>query len=108
MFLKEGYYGFDVSALNTYPRLTMLDMHVHAYILAVKYSIPTLACHAISAYIGIAKRILAEYVNYVRAYPTVSPDQAFSYHFGLRLLNTDSPIGQVEHVLNSMSVYPGL
>ncbi|CAI6340914.1 unnamed protein product [Periconia digitata] len=100
MFLKEGYYSFDPLALKHYPRLTMLDMHVHAYILANKYMIPTLAQHAISAYVQIAHRILKDYVQYHISLVshTWLNVRSLGHH------RDDTPVGEVEQLLESMSL----
>ncbi|KAL1604882.1 hypothetical protein SLS60_004422 [Paraconiothyrium brasiliense] len=45
-FLKNGSYYMYPVLLQQYPRITMLDLHVHCYIVADKYDLPALANYA--------------------------------------------------------------
>ncbi|PVH94885.1 hypothetical protein DM02DRAFT_675887 [Periconia macrospinosa] len=101
MFLKEGYYSFDMTARRTYPRLTMLDMHIHAYLIAMKYCIPALVRHSIPEYMRMGTNILR---CYVQAYPTAWSD---TWSNSRPLENRpfdDSPAGEVEQLLDSISL----
>jgi len=46
--------------LNTYPSMTLADLHVHAYLAGRKYAVPLLCEHATRAYIDCAENILLQ------------------------------------------------
>jgi hypothetical protein len=53
-FLKNGCYYLYPLLQKQYPRITMLDFHVHAYIIADKYDIPALSDCAAKSYLRMA------------------------------------------------------
>lgn len=44
--------------LATYPHLTLLDLHIHAYITGQKYSVPLLSAHSAREYLHLATFII--------------------------------------------------
>jgi hypothetical protein len=63
MFMVRGFYYLHDSFLTKNPRLTILDLHVHAYIIADKYQCPGLSQYAVDEYLRIAARILSSDVS---------------------------------------------
>ncbi|KAF2846758.1 hypothetical protein T440DRAFT_540872 [Plenodomus tracheiphilus IPT5] len=57
-FLTTGTYFFDPAILTTYPSTTLPDLHIHTYLTALKYNIPTLVHHAQTQYLTFAHAIL--------------------------------------------------
>ncbi|KAJ4355494.1 uncharacterized protein N0V89_003510 [Didymosphaeria variabile] len=58
-FLRNGSYYMYPVLQQQYPRITMLDLHVHCYIVADKYDIPALANYAAVNYLRIVADVLA-------------------------------------------------
>ncbi|KAL5405709.1 hypothetical protein PMIN06_012710 [Paraphaeosphaeria minitans] len=58
-FLKNGCYYMYPLLCKQYPRITILDLHVHGYIVADKYELPTLADYSAKHYLRIAADTLA-------------------------------------------------
>jgi hypothetical protein len=57
-FMVHGQYGLEPSIYQDNPHLTLLDMHVHVYIVADKYKVRNLAYYAIDEYRRAAANIL--------------------------------------------------
>lgn len=55
-FIDTGDYVCDPQVFATHPLLTMLDFHVHTYLVGSKYGIPGLQDQAIDAYLSLAER----------------------------------------------------
>ncbi|KAH9869758.1 hypothetical protein IAQ61_006971 [Plenodomus lingam] len=68
-FLTHGSYPFDSTTLLRYPALSLPDLHIHTYLVAQKYNIPTLHSHALTQYIDFAHIIL----TYGFVWPTTLP-----------------------------------
>lgn len=58
-FLKNGCYYMYPLLCKQYPRITMLDLHVHGYIIADKYEVHALADYAAKQYLRIVADTLA-------------------------------------------------
>lgn len=58
-FIRTGRYYMYPLLASQYPRLTIHDLHAHAYLIADKYSIPALAVHAANNYLSIAADTLS-------------------------------------------------
>ncbi|KAF1965640.1 hypothetical protein BU23DRAFT_560889 [Bimuria novae-zelandiae CBS 107.79] len=58
-FLKNGTYWMYPRLKEQYPHFTMLDLHVHCYILADKYDILALADYSATNYLRMAAEILS-------------------------------------------------
>ncbi|KAJ4294991.1 hypothetical protein N0V90_006999 [Kalmusia sp. IMI 367209] len=58
-FLKSGSYYMYPRLLVEYPYITMLDLHVHCYILADKYDLVALGNYAMTGYLRIAGDVLS-------------------------------------------------
>lgn len=57
-FLEHGMYVLDPAARTQYPNLTLLDLHVHTYVVGAKYDVRRLCGYAIDQYADIARMIL--------------------------------------------------
>lgn len=62
-FVAVGWYTLEHCMLQSYPYLTMLDLHVHTYILSQKYDMYRLREHAIDEYVEMAHKILSGYIG---------------------------------------------
>ena len=58
-WIVHGKYMIDYDTAIRNKHLNMLDLHVHAYIIAGKYQVPTLADHTVTEYIGLVADILS-------------------------------------------------
>ncbi|KAF1941361.1 hypothetical protein EJ02DRAFT_423075 [Clathrospora elynae] len=58
-FIEMGIYVFNPQMRVQYPNITLLDLHIHAYIVGSKYELPRLCEHAISEYINVCEMILS-------------------------------------------------
>ncbi|CAO2653961.1 Nn.00g106940.m01.CDS01 [Neocucurbitaria sp. VM-36] len=57
-FLETGIYTFSPNMRIQHPHITLLDLHIHAYLVGSKYDVPKLCDHAIAEYINIGQMIL--------------------------------------------------
>ncbi len=57
-FIERGTYGLDPNMATDFPCATLLDLHIHAYIVGNKYAVPRLCEHALSQYIHLSSMIL--------------------------------------------------
>ncbi|KAL6710474.1 hypothetical protein ACN47E_008522 [Coniothyrium glycines] len=58
-YLATGLYIFDPSMSQHHAHITMLDLHIHAYLAGTKYEIPALAAYAAAQYANFAHMILS-------------------------------------------------
>ena len=58
-FIETGIYTFDPNMRVQHPHITLLDLHIHAYLVGNKYDVPRLCDHAIAEYINIGEMILS-------------------------------------------------
>ncbi|KAF1848637.1 uncharacterized protein K460DRAFT_281536 [Cucurbitaria berberidis CBS 394.84] len=58
-FIETGIYIFDPNMRTKHPHITLLDLHIHAYLVGSKYDMPRLCDHAIAEYINVAQMILS-------------------------------------------------
>ncbi|KAJ4374935.1 hypothetical protein N0V83_002013 [Neocucurbitaria cava] len=59
-FIESAHYTFDTKMRAEYPHITLLDLHVHAYLVGSKYEVPTLCEHAVVEFISVASMILSQ------------------------------------------------
>jgi hypothetical protein len=105
-FIETGSYVCDPQAFARYPLLTMLDFHIHAYLVASKYDVAELQDHAIEAYLSIAGHELeqgfmslssgkASTIHFpVPDFPMMSPTDGYS--------NEEPPPTPIDRFLNSL------
>jgi hypothetical protein len=58
-FIADGIYIFNPNMRLEYPNSTLLDLHIHAYLVGSKYEVPKLCAHAIDEYINIGEMTLS-------------------------------------------------
>jgi hypothetical protein len=58
-YIKDGIYTFNPNMRLEYANVTLLDLHVHAYIVGNKYDVAKLCDHAIGEYINVATMVLS-------------------------------------------------
>jgi hypothetical protein len=58
-FINTGTYTLSPAMKAEHPNITMLDLHVHAYVVGVKYDIPHLYEYAMGQYITLAQMCLS-------------------------------------------------
>jgi hypothetical protein len=57
-FIARGIYIFEQNMIADYPHITLLDLHLHAYNMGLKYDVPMLRERAITQYTNLAGSIL--------------------------------------------------
>lgn len=88
-FIENDIYAFDPNMRTQYPHITLLDLHIHAYIVGAKYSVHRLCDHAIDEYLNIGRMILSMGIR-VRDTDTMDFPADHSPH-----ANTNSPVSSV-------------
>jgi hypothetical protein len=58
-FIEDGTYIFNQQMRVEYPNITLLDLHVHAYVVGSKYDVARLCDHAVGEYVNIAGMVLS-------------------------------------------------
>lgn len=58
-YMQEGNYTFNSNMRLEYANITLLDLHVHAYVVGKKYDVTKLCDHAIGEYLNIAGMVLS-------------------------------------------------
>ncbi|KAL1793920.1 hypothetical protein ACET3X_007341 [Alternaria dauci] len=58
-YMQEGNYTFNPTMRLEHANITLLDLHVHAYVVGKKYDVAKLCDHAIAEYLNIAGMILS-------------------------------------------------
>jgi hypothetical protein len=125
-FLTMGFYRPITEMSIRYPLVTLLDLHIHCYLIAVKYSITALASHATNEFLTIAGATIAtdfvtgnpdtfsQFFNYERhsnssndTHPiyedlTASPPASPSFEPGPHDPRDYSPPAQISKLLNAI------
>ena len=68
-FMLTGHYQPSREMALRFPLVTMLDLHVHAYLVSQKYLVPALSAHAVNEFINLTTAILA--MDFTRKNPDV-------------------------------------
>jgi hypothetical protein len=58
-FVEDGIYIFNPDMRAQYPNITLLDLHVHAYVVGAKYDLPALCEHAVDEYVNVAGMVMS-------------------------------------------------
>jgi hypothetical protein len=58
-FVEDGIYVFNQGMREQYPKITLLDLHVHAYVVGAKYELPALCEHAVDEYVNVAGMVMS-------------------------------------------------
>jgi hypothetical protein len=58
-YIQDGIYIFNPNMRFEYENITLLDLHVHAYIVGNKYAVAKLCEHAIGEYVNIVGMVLS-------------------------------------------------
>ncbi|KAI4947389.1 hypothetical protein J4E91_006742 [Alternaria rosae] len=58
-YIQDGIYVFNPNMRLEYENITLLDLHVHAYVVGNKYDVAKLCNHAIGEYINIVGMVLS-------------------------------------------------
>lgn len=58
-YIQDGIYIFNPNMRLEYENITLLDLHVHAYVVGNKYDVAKLCNHAIGEYINIVGMVLS-------------------------------------------------
>ncbi|OWY51723.1 hypothetical protein AALT_g8996 [Alternaria alternata] len=58
-YMQEGNYTFNSNMRLEYANITLLDLHVHAYVVGKKYDVTKLCDHATGEYLNIAGMVLS-------------------------------------------------
>ncbi|KAG9190310.1 hypothetical protein G6011_08398 [Alternaria panax] len=58
-YMQEGNYTFNPNMRLEHANITLLDLHVHAYVVGNKYDVAKLCDHAIGEYLNIATMVLS-------------------------------------------------
>lgn len=58
-YIQDGIYIFNPNMRLEYENITLLDLHVHAYVVGNKYDVTKLCDHAIGEYINIVGMVLS-------------------------------------------------
>jgi hypothetical protein len=58
-YIEDGIYTFNPNMRLEYANITLLDLHVHAYVVGNKYDVTRLCDHAIGEYLNIARMVLS-------------------------------------------------
>ncbi|KAI4667433.1 uncharacterized protein J4E79_002120 [Alternaria viburni] len=58
-YIQDGIYIFNPNMRLEYENITLLDLHVHAYVVGNKYDVAKLCDHAIGEYINIVGMVLS-------------------------------------------------
>ncbi|KNG46321.1 btb poz-like protein [Stemphylium lycopersici] len=90
-YMEDGVYTFDPDMRVKYPKITLLDLHIHAYIVGARYGVPKLCDHAIDEYLNIGKMILSMGIH-------VNGDEATSFS---ALQSQDAQTSPVSSVIDS-------
>lgn len=86
---------------NDHPHITMLDLHIHAYLAGTKYAIPTLCTHAVKQYILSAETILS-------ILPTQSSARDSSTVLHVHLNAARNPFTRLTYSSTSLSYSPSI
>lgn len=57
-FIETGSYIPEAAMAVQFPHVSLLDLHIHAYLAGAKYKVPTLCTYSITQYIELAQMIL--------------------------------------------------
>lgn len=91
-FIETSNYLFDTNMLIQYPHITLLDLHIHAYLVGAKYEVPRLCEHAGAEYINIAQMILSMGVTADRnSFETQFSTDAMSITTAPSTINSSAP-----------------
>ncbi|KAF2030984.1 hypothetical protein EK21DRAFT_111433 [Setomelanomma holmii] len=58
-FIDTGDYTFQPAMKSEHPNITVLDLHIHTYVVGAKYDIPQLCSHAMMQYLNLAQMCLS-------------------------------------------------
>jgi hypothetical protein len=101
-FVEDGIYVFNQDMREQYPNITLLDLHVHAYVVGAKYDLPALCEHAVDEYVNVAGMVMSMGIP-----PDMSPSSNDSSNFpsnmptGLDEASKDPSINPATAVFNS-------
>lgn len=120
-FVHMGHYLPDPEMHARYPLVTLLDLHIHVYVTAAKYSLSALADYAVAEFLTIAIQTMhSDFVTdnpdtYTRSFDreTGSRDRYAIYedhtahprsepYAGLHDLGDHSPVAQIDRLLNAI------
>jgi hypothetical protein len=95
-FLKNGCYYLYPLLQKQYPRITMLDFHIHAYVIADKYDIPALSDCAAKSYLRMSADCLV--LDWKHDDPDFCDDSSKFHIFRESMSNDIKDVPRVEYL----------